>query len=480
MTLIKKNATLNIIKQICTIVFPFITFPYAARILKAENYGIYSFSASIVSYFVLIAGLGISSYAIREGARIRNNKYALSMFVNEVFSINLISTLFSYGVLFVVLFVFKGLDPYINVILILSTAILFTTLGADWINIIFEDYAFITKRYIFCQILAVVMLFITVKDEDDVILYSLSTVIATITANIANIIYIRKHYNITIRFTVSRKLLAHLIPIMVLFTNAIASTVYLNSDITVLGIIKTDYDVAVYGVSSKIYFMVKAIANAATTVIIPHVSALIEKKDYNGIKRIYSSTLGGLILVLIPASVGLFMLSKDIVLLIAGTSYTEAATPLAILSSALPFATIACLLINGILIPFRKELMVLVLTMSSAIINIGLNFVLIPLLNYNAAAITTLIAEFFVTMGAYIVIRKKLRVSIKKELFLAIICSIVIACVCMLSFWITTNYMFHIAFSMVTSIGICIIILIRDGNNFVCDFLKNCRKKEHN
>ena len=96
MNSIKKNATLNVIKQICTILFPLITFPYATRILQTENYGMYTFSSSVVSYFTLIAGLGVTNYAVREGARIRNDKTSIISFVDEVFSVNIISTAISY------------------------------------------------------------------------------------------------------------------------------------------------------------------------------------------------------------------------------------------------------------------------------------------------------------------------------------------------------------------------------------------------
>ena len=94
------NAVLNIIKQCCAIIFPLITFPYASRVLGVENYGKVNFGTSIISYFTLLAGLGITNYAIREGARIRDDKKNFSAFVNEVFTINVVTTLISYAALF--------------------------------------------------------------------------------------------------------------------------------------------------------------------------------------------------------------------------------------------------------------------------------------------------------------------------------------------------------------------------------------------
>ena len=62
---VKKNAILSVIKQLFSIIFPMITFPYATRILGVENYGKYTFSVSIVNYISYIAAAGILRYAVR-------------------------------------------------------------------------------------------------------------------------------------------------------------------------------------------------------------------------------------------------------------------------------------------------------------------------------------------------------------------------------------------------------------------------------
>jgi O-antigen/teichoic acid export membrane protein len=46
---VKFNAFLNVIKELMSIIFPMITFPYATRVLGLDNYGKYTFSASIVN-----------------------------------------------------------------------------------------------------------------------------------------------------------------------------------------------------------------------------------------------------------------------------------------------------------------------------------------------------------------------------------------------------------------------------------------------
>ena len=91
-----KNAFLNGFKNVLNLLFPLITFPYVSKILSVEGIGQYNFAQAAVSYFSLIAGLGISSYAIREGAKYRENKKEFNVFASEVLLCNVISTIVAY------------------------------------------------------------------------------------------------------------------------------------------------------------------------------------------------------------------------------------------------------------------------------------------------------------------------------------------------------------------------------------------------
>ena len=69
-----KNGLFNTFYQILAILTPLITTPYVSRILGSTGIGVYSFTHSLVTYFMLIAGLGTLSYGTREIARRRQNK----------------------------------------------------------------------------------------------------------------------------------------------------------------------------------------------------------------------------------------------------------------------------------------------------------------------------------------------------------------------------------------------------------------------
>ena len=104
---LQKNAFLNGFKNVLNLLFPLITFPYVSKILSVEGIGQYNFAQAEVSYFSLIAGLGISSYAIREGAKYRENKKKFNIFASEVLLCNVISTIVAY-LLLAVCMIFVG------------------------------------------------------------------------------------------------------------------------------------------------------------------------------------------------------------------------------------------------------------------------------------------------------------------------------------------------------------------------------------
>ena len=93
---IKKNYILYLIRSLSSLFFPVLSFAYVSRTLSVEGIGKVDFSRSIVSYFTLFATLGITTYGIREGAKVRDDKTALSTLACELLIINGIMTLIVY------------------------------------------------------------------------------------------------------------------------------------------------------------------------------------------------------------------------------------------------------------------------------------------------------------------------------------------------------------------------------------------------
>lgn len=426
---LKTNAILNTIKQSCSILFPFITFPYVSRTLGEAGFGKYNFSFSIVTYFSYIAALGISTYAIREGAKIRDNIKKIEKFCSEVFSINIISAIVAYGLLALFLLLNRKTDTYLTYIIILSIAIFIDTIGTDWVNTIFEDFTYITIRYIIFQVIALILLFVFVHDEKDVAAYCWITLLAAHGGNLINLFYIRKR--IQIHFTFRMNVKKHIIPLLILFINALAIVIYVNADITMLGFYYNDSVVGIYSFSSRIYNILKNLINAIVVVSLPRI-AYVNLNQKSKIRSYMTQIFSGITYVMLPMIVGMFCMSKQIIMLIGGKRYIIGNSSLKILSIAILFAIYASIFSNCILIVNRQEKKCLVSTIISALVNIVLNLILLPKYGIVAAAITTLIAEFLNCMIQFIFSREYYKYNFQNllEQSSCVIGSCFIYCVC--------------------------------------------------
>lgn len=406
---IKINMVLNAIKGSLSIIFPLITFPYVSRLLGVDNLGMYNFAHSIISYFVLFAGLGISTYAIREGARIRDDKELIERFSCEIYSINMVSTLLSYCVLFISILVIPKLRDYRVLLIVFSFQIVFKTIGVEWLYSIYEDYFFITIRSILFQILSIVLLFLYVRNDSDVVKYAGITVFSSVGSNIINYLHSRKYCRI--KLTNRIKWDVHLKPIIVLFAMTATITLYVSSDVTILGFICDDYTVGIYSVSTKVYTIVKTILSSVLVVSIPRLSSLLGKNDNTGFMITASDIYKTLISLVVPGMIGIIALRRDIVLLLSSGDYLEATSSLVLLAIALFFCMGAWFWGQCILVPYKKEKVVFLATLVGALVNVILNCILIPFWKENAAAVTTIIAECISFIWCGIVSRKQINIS---------------------------------------------------------------------
>lgn len=388
---LKLNMVLNAIKEVMGIIFPLITFPYVSKILGVDSLGKYNFSNSIISYFVLIAGLGISTYAVREGARLWENQDTFQEFANEVFTINTFSTMVAYLGIIVLLFTIPKMQDYKSLLLILSLLIIFKTIGVEWIYSIYEDYVYITIRSIAFQLISLILLLTMVKTENDIEQYALVTIISKGGSGILNYFHAKKYCRVRLTARVDWK--RHMKPILVLFATAVTVTIYTSSDITILGLICGDTAVGLYSVSTKVYSIIKTLLSSVLIVSIPRLSAMIGNNDGTAFNDTATDIYKTLISLVIPTLTGIILLRKEIVLIISDQMYLQAASSLALLSVALFFCLGAWFWGQCILVPFKEENTVFLVTVISALVNIILNLGLIPIWKQDAAAFTTILAE---------------------------------------------------------------------------------------
>ncbi|GHN45263.1 hypothetical protein ME804_16730 [Lactobacillus delbrueckii] len=168
---------------------------------------------------------------------------------------------------------FSKLREYGPLIWTVSSGIIFTTLGCEWLYAIHEEYGYLALRNICFQILSLILLLTYVKDESDLLLYAWTTVAGSAGANLINFLRLRKYctWSLTLRFSWQQ----HLLPILVLFANSLVNLLYVSADVAQLGVMTSDYYVGLYLVASKVTAQLKQLLGA---VIVPRLACLYGQK----------------------------------------------------------------------------------------------------------------------------------------------------------------------------------------------------------
>lgn len=474
---LKVNASLNVIKTLMGIIFPLITFPYASRILLPEGIGKVNFANSIISYFAIISSLGIETYAIREAARLRDNKNQLSQFAKEIFTINIFSTIIAYIILFAAIILIPKFSEYKKLLYITSATILFTTLGMNWLYTAVEDYLYITIRSILFQFICLILLFVFVKDKDDFVIYAAISVFSNVGSNIFNFIHSRKYLKLKTGIPIEIK--KHLKPIFVLFAMTVTVKIYTALDTTMLGFIKGDFEVGIYTTATKINKIVLTLVVSIGSVLLPRLSYYSKLDDKKEFFALVQKGFDILFLLAIPCMVGLSLLSNHIVHILSGAGYESAIIPMRIMNPIIIIIGISNFIGIQIFMPLNKEKWTLISVIIGALTNFTLNIILIPKYGAIGAAIATVFGESLVTI-VQICLLKKI-INLKPVLFSFIsyaLNSALIAIVVILCRKLIQHEILQLFASIILASCMYFILLLIEKNKFIYEILEKFYKKK--
>ncbi len=400
---VKMNAVYSFLRAFLKLVFPLVTFPYASRILGPDGIGQVNYTNSIVSYFNLFALLGIGKYAEREVARLKDDKIALSKFVREILTINMISMCFAYIVFFLTVFIIPSLNNYRALFLICSTKILFNVIGINWFFYGIEEFKYTTIRSFIVQCVAVIFLFVAVHSKADVCLYAIYGVILSTGYDIFNVIYSRRFIDYHVK--VKLELKKHLKYIFTFFGMALVTSVYEMLDTTMIGSLTNNVQTGYYTAGVKMNNIVLGLLTAVTGVILPRLSYYSDKGEQEKIGQLKNKSIKIVIFLSIPMTVGLIALAKPLIIFFCGIDYEPAIVIMQTISPVIFIISISSLAGAQFLPAMNKEKVSLISYIVGALVNVTANFIFIPRLGALGAAIGTVLAELMVTIVQVVFLR---------------------------------------------------------------------------
>ena len=429
---IRRNFIMNAFLSVSGLIFPLITYPYILRVLLPAGVGKVSIATSVVAYFSVVAQMGIPTYGVRACAKARNDRRELTRTVHELLGINLVTDGVSYCLLILALLFVPRLQEERLLYLIVSSTIFLTSIGMEWLYMGLEQYTYITIRSIVFKLIALIAMFLLVKNEKDYVIYGGISIFAASASNLVNLIHARKFVDFLRPGDCDWK--KHLKPVGIFLAISCATTVYTNLDVTMLGFMKTEEDTGFYTAAVKTKGLLTAVVTSLGAVLLPRSSHYVHYGKQDDFQRMTGKALHFVFLATISLLCYFEIFAREGILFLSGPSYEESVLPMRVIMPTLVLIGLTNIMGIQILIPTNREKTLLLSVSLGAAVDLLLNAVLIPPLASTGAAVGTLAAETVVLAVQYRALRDELRQTLREIPMAPIITGAVLGSIA--SFWV--------------------------------------------
>jgi len=461
-----KNFLYNIIYQIFLYIIPLVTVPYISRILGVENIGIYSYTYSIVYYFMLGTMLGINNYGARNIAKLSKDKEKMSEKFCSIYYLQLILgiiMLISYNLL-----IFNIYNQYRTISLIQNIFLISSILDINWLYFGLEEFKITVSRNIIIKLLSLILIYIFVKTPNDLWIYTLIMSGSTLLSQLYLWIFAKKYINL--KKVSIHSIFANLKGCLVLFIPVIAYGIYRVMDKTMIGMLSSTSELGIYESAEKIINIPVGIITALGTVMLPSMSKL----DENAIRKKIISSFELCFFIILPISFGLFLISKDFSILFFGKEFTKTGLIIKLLIPTIIFSGVANVIRTNYLIPNEKDNIYINSTICGAVINLIMNLLLIKRYGAFGACMGTIAAEFSVMLYQILCVRNNIDFKKILKLFLKYAIRSIIMSIFIIIFEFIIDNIF---IKIITQLIIGIIIYMSLNYNYIIfDFFGKSNK----
>lgn len=404
---VKKSFIYNVIYQIVTLIIPLVTAPYLSRTIGVSGTGIYSYTYSIVYYFMLLTLLGVNNYGNRSIAKVRDANDKLSGTFWSIYLLQVFMGIFMIAIYLIYVIAFA--KKY-NVILLIQTIFIISSiLDINWLFFGLEEFKKTTTRNTIVKIISVVLIFIFVKDKNDLWKYTLIMSSTTVLSQIIMWYYVPKYITFT-QVSIS-DIKQHIKPNLVLFIPVVAVSLYKMMDKIMLGSMSSISEVGFYENAEKIINIPLTFITALGTVMLPRISNILANGNINKVNKYINKSISFVMFLSFSMCFGLITIGYNFAPIYFGDGFQKTGILIMVLSITLPFVSFANVLRTQYLIPTEKDKIYIISVSLGAIVNLIMNTIFIPKYASVGACIGTIAAEFIVMFYQAMVVRKELDIK---------------------------------------------------------------------
>ena len=403
---IKKNYYYNLIYQILTITLPLITTPYVSRVLGSDGVGIFSFTNSVNSYFILFGVLGTAMYGAREIAYCQGDAKERSMVFWQLNIVRWIATSIS---MFVYYFTCICSNDYSLYYLIFTIQIFASALDISWYFQGMEKFKSITIRNLIIKIISTASIFVFVKNPDDLWLYILIYCCGNALSNI--LLWALIPNTIEKAKITKNGVVRHIRPIFLMFLPQAMTELYSTLDKAMLGVLSDDIsEVGIYEQSQKLEKFSLSVVTALAPVMASRMASLYSENKIREMREKLKKSFHFMWLLSLPIACGIFAISPNLVPWFLGGSFLRAIPVMQVGVVLIVAIAISTTIGRQYLIPTRKQKSFTISVMVGMFTNLILNALLIPRYKAMGAIVASVLAECSVAGVQMFFIKKILRI----------------------------------------------------------------------
>lgn len=412
--LIAKNTAILLLAEVVSKIFMFIFIMYTARYLGAKNFGIFSFALAFTGILGIFSDIGLAQLTTREVAR---NRSSASKYFQNVLGIKIILAIMTFILILLIINTIESSKEMITVVYLIGVATIFYTFILMFNSIFqaFEVMKYISIGKILSSVLLVSVILLTQKKGFDIVDFAtLYVSVFFVILCYSYIICVKKFVSSKIEFdwVFWKKTIKEALPFGL---TSYFIMIYLMIDSVMLSFMQGDEIVGWYNAGYRLILALTFIPISFHTALFPAMSQLYINSQ-NSLKHLHENFFKYMIILAVPIAVGTTLLADRIVILIFGSGYLPSIIVIKILIWSLVFI-FARTPIERLFESVNQPIAVTKVFGISAILNIFLNFMLIPKYSYIGAAAATLITDFTVFIILFYLNTKIIwGISLKKAL----------------------------------------------------------------
>lgn len=403
---IKKNFIYNLVYQLLILIIPIVVAPYLSRVIGANGIGIYSYTYSIVYYFMLFTLLGVNNYGNRSIAKVRDDKKELSKTFWSIYFFQVLMGIIMFLIYFIFIILFD--NKYKIISILQSLFIISAMFDINWLYFGLEEIKLTITRNALVKISSLILIFLFVKNIDDVWIYTLIMSGMTLLSQILLWSFVKKKVGF---IKVSwEDIKSHIKPNLVLFIPVIAVSLYKIMDKIMLGIISNISEVGYYENAEKLTNIPLTFITALGTVMLPRMANLVSKGENEKINNYITKSINFVMFLAFAMCFGLIAIGYNFAPLFFGSDFQKTGILIMLLAPTLLFLSFANVLRTQYLIPHEKDKIYIISVSLGALFNLIANIIFIPKYGSIGACFGTIVAEFIVMFYQGFKIRNELNI----------------------------------------------------------------------